>query len=106
MTRGRQASGLPGFPSPLAPTPIPWTLFGDGQEGPKKGKSKEWNVMPKSLQQRATLLPHPWKQGGWSRGRASWGRDSSLGSSLARSVADTAAALWACAVSAERGVRV
>ena len=41
MTRGRQASGLPGFPSPLAPTPIPWTLFGDEQEGPRKGRSRE-----------------------------------------------------------------
>lgn len=53
MACGRQASGLPGFPSPLALTPIPWTLFGDGKEGLGRGnQGREWNVMPKSLQQR------------------------------------------------------
>lgn len=89
------------------PHPSHGHCLGMGRKDLRKGsQGREWNVMPKSLQQRATLLPHPWKQGGWSRGSASWGRDSSLGSSLARSVADTAAALWACAVSAERGVRV
>lgn len=58
-----------------------------GWEGrTRKGKSRERVECDAKVAPAERTFPHPWKWGGWSRGIASWGRDSSLGSSLAHSV--------------------
>ena len=59
---------------------------GDGNtlEDEKSREGVECDAKPAVAKR---TLSHPWKWGGWSRGSASWGRHSSLGSSLARSVA-------------------
>ena len=63
-------------PFNLAPHAPLQTLFW----GARKGELGEGVECGAKVAPAKRTLPHPWKQGGWSTGIASWGADSSLAS--------------------------